>query len=688
MEIYRKTGLRKVFLILFIMFSFTVTLRGQIIDVNVGDLQFTWDELGYLDGDPSRGNEPERACWPQGWYERTSMVHFFIAGAFSEGLVGYSNGVDASEGLDTVEYGVQIYQDPTLKAIRPSEEIRKYRPPEKVVDGVPERPFRGEVNSDLPSPVVAKSLASHSWYGLNNWGCMGGPWYKVKVYAFDNQEYNDFVIFDVWMINALDWDTDDTLADGPPQDLHFWFGFDMLLAPTLAGRREYGDVNNDHPHTCYKWTEWVASASDLVAPGTTERDSLVISYACDANSPAYAVWDDFGDPSLENGELLSPQYIGFTTLHADISSTDRTDDAAQPVSCCFMDLEQNIWTNSYEEWGDGYGAALDWMSMRNRDTSDTGPNPWTPIEGIEAKQFSREARQMNGPYDMAYQDSVHWVFALGVGSIDPEYALELGRNWYTGSVSDLEKDSTIATGLDSLINTLDKAKWAWENFEESGDFGIPKPPPAPNLEVISGPSCIYLNWDYENIEYSGSISEWRVYRKEGNYQVHHPDDNGFKDYELIQTTTDNSFTDNSAVRGVAYHYFVTAVDDSGLESNNYQNRTLYAASPFEPGKETTDDVIIVPNPYRVDAGGLNYSDPNRITFFNLPPYCTLKIYNEVGDLIKTIEHTDGSGDESWDQINTSNQFVKSGVYILSVQDARDIEENSLPTSNHKFVIIR
>jgi len=170
--------------------------------------------------------------------------------------------------------------------------------------------------------------------------------------------------------------------------------------------------------------------------------------------------------------------------------------------------------------------------------------------------------------------------------------------------------------------------------------------------------------------------------------VHHPDDNGFKDYELIQTTTDNSFTDNSAVRGVAYHYFVTAVDDSGLESNHYQNRTLYAASPFEPGKETTDDVIIVPNPYRVDAGGLNYSDPNRITFFNLPPYCTLKIYNEVGDLIKTIEHTDGSGDESWDQINTSNQFVKSGVYILSVQDARDIEENSLPTSNHKFVIIR
>ena len=682
MGMHREIRLRKIFLILFIIFS--ISTSGQIREINVGDFHLVWNERAIINAQ----HEQEKGYWPQGWYGRSHIAHFYAAGAF-ENLIGYLNLNDDSEGLDTLAFGVQIYQDPTMKAIRPTEEIRRYKPPSVVVDGVLQPPGIGEVDPNSPCAQHVKSLSAHCW-GFNDWGCMGGPWYKVNIYAFENQEYNDFLIFDVWMINALDWDTQDTLPDGPQQTLRFWFGFDLGILPSLVGRQQYGHSWTSD-YWADKWNSYIVRQSTLVTPGSTERDSLLISYACDANDPNYGVWDDFGDPDHITGELLSTQYIGFATLHADISSSDRTDDPSQPLNAISAHLAQQIWSNTYEEWGSGYGAAFDWMTNRYRRSSRTGDNPWTPYVGVEDLEFGREMRQMHGPYEVPFRDSIHWVFALGAGSIDPEYALQLGRDWFNGSVSDLEKDSIIATGLDSLFNTLDKAKWAWENFEATGDFGIQTPPPAPDLEVTSGPSCIYVNWGYSTVDYSGSITEWRVYRKEGNYEVAHPDDAGFMNYELIYSTTNAADTSliDSVPRGVLYHYFVTAIDNNGLESNHYLNRTLDGASAFEPGISRTDSVVIVPNPYYKNAEYLNYSGaPNRINFFNLPPYCTLKIYTEVGDLIKTIEHTNGRGDESWNQTNASNQFVKSGVYILSVQDAKDIDLKSLPTKNYKFIIVR
>jgi len=179
--------------------------------------------------------------------------------------------------------------------------------------------------------------------------------------------------------------------------------------------------------------------------------------------------------------------------------------------------------------------------------------------------------------------------------------------------------------------------------------------------------------------------------KTGDYYVNSPNDNGFQNYHQIFSTTDRnltSFRDATVIRGENYHYYVTAVNKEGLESSRFANRTLYDAIPFEPGINTSDNVRIVPNPYIINAGALNFSEPNQIKFFNLPPYCTLKIYNEVGDVIKIIDHLSGSGDESWNQLTESNEYAASGVYILSVQNAKDINNTGLPAKNYKFVIIR
>ena len=98
------------------------------------------------------------------------------------------------------------------------------------------------------------------------------------------------------------------------------------------------------------------------------------------------------------------------------------------------------------------------------------------------------------------------------------------------------------------------------------------------------------------------------------------------------------------------------------------------------------DIRVVPNPFNISAAKtLGYGDqaPNRLYFFNIPGRCTIKIYTEVGELVKTIVHTDGSGDAYWDSVTSSNQLVVSGIYIAVIHNDNTGEQKIV-----KFVIIR
>ena len=203
---------------------------------------------------------------------------------------------------------------------------------------------------------------------------------------------------------------------------------------------------------------------------------------------------------------------------------------------------------------------------------------------------------------------------------------------------------------------------------------------------------------------------WRVYRKIGNILVNHTDDLGARyDYELVYSTTNKDETkweDTGVIKGKSYHYYVTAVDDGSqynsvggifdaptkLESSPYPNRTLQSAMAFDPGLPTSDEVLIVPNPYSSanSENVMNFpGNLDDIHFVNLPPYCTLKIYTATGDQIYTIEHTTGSGQEVWKDMRTdSNQRPVSGVYILVVENAKDLNNVDLPKKMYKFVIVR
>ncbi|MFH1196218.1 MAG: hypothetical protein V1720_10920 [bacterium] len=109
-----------------------------------------------------------------------------------------------------------------------------------------------------------------------------------------------------------------------------------------------------------------------------------------------------------------------------------------------------------------------------------------------------------------------------------------------------------------------------------------------------------------------------------------------------------------------------------------------------------EEIRIVPNPFNMRSRDIQFGvdTPDRLAFYNLPPMCKIKIYTETGDLVETIDHTNGSGDELWHSLTSSKQLVVSGLYIAYFEVTEDAEVNGVKVYSKgdsiikKFIIIR
>jgi hypothetical protein len=117
-----------------------------------------------------------------------------------------------------------------------------------------------------------------------------------------------------------------------------------------------------------------------------------------------------------------------------------------------------------------------------------------------------------------------------------------------------------------------------------------------------------------------------------------------------------------------------------------QNQRNYALSAIR----------VVPNPYNIKTRNIQFgtNDPttlDRLGFYNLPPICKIKIYTELGDLVATIDHTNGSGDDYWQSLTSSRQVVVSGLYIAYFEVTEDDPAGHYRKGDSiykKFIIIR
>ena len=119
--------------------------------------------------------------------------------------------------------------------------------------------------------------------------------------------------------------------------------------------------------------------------------------------------------------------------------------------------------------------------------------------------------------------------------------------------------------------------------------------------------------------------------------------------------------------------------DAGNNLNN--NRPMYSfdAASIAPkvsneiGRKNLDLVNVVPNPYRGYSEYENSPIDSRVKITNLPPECTITIFDMAGNLIRRVNKADNNTYFEWDLKNGSNVPIASGLYLIHIK-TKDLGE--------------
>ncbi len=569
---------------------------------------------------------------------------------------------------------------------------------------------RGELN-----PAAIDALGTNcDQYIENKLLTNVGLEFTRKIYAWSHFQDNNYVLVEMIVKNVgygwgpnqelkLNLDTFKFEIDTvklPKQTIHnFLYGVPKLRAMRVIGSKT---LNR---------RAW------MVHYGFRDGDSLRMLYAYDGQIIGKPI-DTVGEPFTgEDGRLQN--YMGqyCALLYAPKSVDDRRDDITQPH---YTGYNQNwniglpkIWDKDDKEISEVKG-----LRMRNLVTDpNTGDGPyyegadinpglhqvnmderdfWSPDE---VPNYYPWARSHAGPYEIPPGDSIKFVIAMGTAGLSPKVAFKVGRDWMKGIAkfdgsnsspiqrpsfigdNDWAKDLWTFTVIDSIRNSASRSNW---NYKKN-NFNIPVPPPPLEwLKIEEVVGAIKLSWS-KNAETTAGFEGYRIYRAQG------ASDSTLYSlvYELSKRkgNLNNEFNDTQVERGPDYYYYVSTFSISDgpdaykkgeiLESGrNYVQ--AFSPSRFVPKEGLADgnwqdSVRVVPNPFNLSAREVQFSrSPNKIMFVNLPKKCTIRIYSENGNLVKTLEHSDGKSDEQWEEggqymLTDSGQRVVSGIYIAHIQ---------------------
>ncbi len=437
---------------------------------------------------------------------------------------------------------------------------------------------------------------------------------------------------------------------------------------------------------------------------------------------ATSVAADIGLPNRQSGYIMAgTKFAGVIVLHADASPQDHSDDPAQPATTQFMGSDQDgqsvnqydasLMEESYSFMSAGH------PSQTHADRIGKDANGWPsgiadiPVGLTDPGGYS--SAMGFGPYTMAIGDSIRIVLAEAIEGLDKDRLLnkEISRKWFTKTPPYVLPDQSTTTDADIYKNTwVFKGKdWLFESFRRAranynSGYQIARPPDPPQQFTInSSGNKISLTWS-NNAEAEATFAGYQIFRAEGR-----PDTT----YDLIfscdKNNVVNNFDDRTARRGFTYYYYIQTKDDGStntdaalnpvgpLVSSRFYTQTNREAYLTRPAGTSLSDIRVVPNPYNISMKDLQFGQdiPDRLAFYGLPPFCRIKIYTETGDLIETIDHTNGSGDDYWHSLTSSNQLVVSGLYIAYFEVTKDTynEQGKLIFKKgdnifRKFIIIR
>ncbi len=400
------------------------------------------------------------------------------------------------------------------------------------------------------------------------------------------------------------------------------------------------------------------------------------------------IWTPYYDKTDTVGRLGAAQFVGVTTIYTQKTPTDTTNDKGQPS------------TTAYEESDGVYQRNND----HNNAVANTGEYGWITKGRVLPRHADKVTQTGDpslgtsggysiangyGPYTIAPGQSIRIVMAEAANGLSRDSAIAIGRRYKQGQITAAQKNDLVFTGKDSLFKTFRRAL-----VNVASNYTIPQPPPPPaTFSVNSGPGSIRLAWT-PNSAGTPAVDGWEIWRAEGRY------DSAYSKIVALPASA-TSYKDTLAKYDVAYYYYLTAIgkasDNNGgantpsgaLASSRYYTQTYDPAYRKLPAAgslaEVKDKIVIVPNPYVINGtpGQLLYpGEPDKIVFKNVPGKCTIKIYSELGELIKIIPNTDEAGSVAYDMTTSSNQIIVSGVYIAVVETPKG--ERGI----YKFVVIR
>ena len=361
------------------------------------------------------------------------------------------------------------------------------------------------------------------------------------------------------------------------------------------------------------------------------------------------------------------------------------------------------------------------------------------------------------PITVGYCGGQRFIKTPGRGGwpYDPYYdfsALALNASWayrvYDNPGIDTDGDGY--RGTYALVYKAGRADTTWLEGDGIPDFRGPPPPYPPNIKTIPSSNKVTLIWDAapedpKQKDPFSKVNDFEGYKVFRSFSTDKQEIGGWtllgqydQPLSMHDTTiaykygfdnwppppispglkakyTDRDYRymleDVGVANGFPLYYAVTAVDFGykpslvePLESS--PNSSLMRVIPGSSVEEAQSlEVMVVPNPYRIDGGKGSLKDYNemgwenpdrktwsehtrRLDFINLPEKCIVRIYTLGGDLAATIYHPGGNSystptSERWNLISRDLQAVSTGVYLFSVEvPDRKIKQVG------KFVVIK
>ncbi len=279
-----------------------------------------------------------------------------------------------------------------------------------------------------------------------------------------------------------------------------------------------------------------------------------------------------------------------------------------------------------------------------------------------------------GPYDLAAGESVEIVYAFIFGQTTRERIVQGGVDVTSTFVQEglVEWKKNYAAAMELIENNYRPTAYPPPTVGEKGD----------NLLVEAVPGFNQISFEPIPSSYtdplsgSNDLAGYKVYRS--NYSRIGPwevlADLSVSEASSMMQDGMVVVQDETVTLGVGYYYTVSSYDTEGLESAAIAYNRYGVFPQRAPGTADATGTYVVPNPFRVINRLIDSSEWNRISFVNVPAQCTIRIYTVAGDLVRELEHDDGSGEKSWGSNATLDlqatrywKYPSPGVYVYQVE---------------------